>query len=60
MRVGESSGIAITKQIQLLRSEVKPNVYKLTPGIGLGKREYGLFLSRGEEMSPYVYDVSVQ
>jgi hypothetical protein len=55
-----SKGISITHQIQLFRSEVKPGVYKIAPSAGLAKGEYGLFLSRGEGMAPYIYDFSVQ
>jgi hypothetical protein len=55
-----SKGISITHQIQLLRLEVKPGVYKITPANGLTKGEYGLYLSRGEGMAPYIYDFSVE
>jgi hypothetical protein len=56
----ESNGIALTHQVQLSRSEVKPGVYKITPTVGLGRGEYGLYLSRGEGMAAYIYDFSVQ
>lgn len=55
-----SSGISITHQLQLFRDEVKPGVYKITPATALDKGEYALYLARGEGMSPYVYDFSVQ
>jgi hypothetical protein len=54
-----SSGISITHQIQLFRSEVKSGVYMITPAGELGKGEYALYLARGEGMQPYVYDFSV-
>lgn len=54
-----SSGISITRQIQLFRSEEKPGVYKIAPAVALNKGEYALYLTRGEGMSPYVYDFSV-
>jgi PDZ domain/PEGA domain len=54
-----SSGISITHQIQLFRSEVKSGVYMITPAGELGKGEYALYLARGEGMTPYVYDFSV-
>lgn len=54
-----SSGISLTHQIQLFRSEEKPGVYKIAPAVVLGKGEYALYLTRGEGMSPYVYDFSV-
>jgi hypothetical protein len=54
-----SSGISITHQIQLFRSEVKPGIYTITPAVALGKGEYALYLARGEEMKAYVYDFSV-
>jgi hypothetical protein len=56
----ESKGISLTHQVQLSRSEVKPGVYKITPAAGLRRGEYGLYLSRGEGMAPYIYDFSVQ
>jgi hypothetical protein len=54
-----SSGISITHQIQLFRSEAKPGIYKITPAVALGKGEYALYLVRGEGMAAYVYDFSV-
>jgi hypothetical protein len=56
----ESKGIALTHQIQVFRSEVKPGVYKIAPAVTLSHGEYGLYLSRGEGMAPYIYDFSVQ
>ena len=55
-----SSGISLTHQIQILRSEVKTNIYKVVPATALSRGEYALYLSRGEGMAPYVYDFSVQ
>ena len=55
-----SSGISLTHQIQLLREEVNPGVYRIMPATELGKGEYGLYLSRGEGMSAFVYDFGVQ
>jgi hypothetical protein len=55
-----SSGITLTHQIQLLRDEVEPDVYRIMPAHELSKGEYALYLSRGEGMAPYVYDFSVQ
>jgi hypothetical protein len=54
-----SSGISLTHQVQLFRSEVKSGVYKVAPAAALGKGEYALYLSRGEGMAPYVYDFGV-
>jgi hypothetical protein len=54
-----SSGISITHQIQLFRSEEKTGAYKLIPGLTLQEGEYALYIIRGEGMSPYVYDFSV-
>lgn len=51
-----SSGISLTHQIQLLRSEVKPGIYKISPATALGQGEYAVYLSRGEGMAAYVYD----
>src|SRR5208282_4734967 len=48
-----SQGIALTHQVQLSRSEVKPGVYKIAPAVGLSRGEYGLYLSRGEGMKAY-------
>ena len=55
----ESSGISLTHQIQLLRSEEKPGVYRVMPARELEKGEYALYLSRGEGMAAYVYDFGV-
>ena len=55
-----SSGISLTHQTQLFRSEVKTGVYKVEPASTLKQGEYALFLARGQGMAPYVYDFSVQ
>ena len=55
-----SKGISLTHQVQLDRSEVKSGVYKITPVGGLSRGEYGLYLTRGEGLAPYIYDFSVQ
>jgi hypothetical protein len=55
-----SSGISLTHQVQLLRSEVKSDLYRIAPAAALGRGEYALYLSRGEGMAPYVYDFGVQ
>jgi hypothetical protein len=55
-----SSGISLTHQIQLTRSEEKAGTYKLTPAVSLEKGEYALYLTRGEGMPPYIYDFSVR
>jgi hypothetical protein len=55
-----SSGISLTHQVQLFRSEAKSGVYKIAPAAALSKGEYALYLSRGEGMAPYVYDFGVQ
>jgi hypothetical protein len=55
-----STGITLTHQIQLFRSEPKPEIFKMMPAGELKQGEYALFLSRGEGMAAYVYDFSVQ
>jgi hypothetical protein len=55
-----SSGISLTHQVQLLRSEVKSSIYKIVPATVLSRGEYALYLSRGEGMAAYVYDFSAQ
>lgn len=55
-----SKGIALTHQVQLNRSEIRPGIYKIAPAVGLSRGEYGLYLSRGENMAPYIYDFSIQ
>jgi PDZ domain-containing protein len=55
-----SSGISLTHQIQLLREEVNPGVYRVMPATELGRGEYALYLSRGEGMAAFVYDFGVQ
>jgi hypothetical protein len=54
-----SSGISLTHQIQLLRDEVIPGVYRIMPATELGQGEYALYLSRGEGMAAFVYDFGV-
>jgi hypothetical protein len=56
----KSEGISLTHQVQLSRSEVRPGVYKIGPAAGLSKGEYGLYLNRGQETAPYMYDFSVE
>jgi hypothetical protein len=55
-----SSGISLTHQVQLSRSEVKSGIYKIVPAVALSRGEYALYLSRGEGMAAYVYDFGVQ
>jgi hypothetical protein len=55
-----SSGISLTHQVQLFRSEVKSGIYKIAPAVALSRGEYALYLSRGEGMAAYVYDFGVQ
>jgi len=55
-----SSGISLTHQVQLMRSEVKSGVYRIAPASSLDRGEYALYLSRGEGMAAYVYDFGVQ
>jgi len=55
-----SSGISLTHQVQLFRSEVNSGVYKIMPATELASGEYALYLSRGEGMAAYVYDFGVQ
>jgi hypothetical protein len=55
-----SSGISLTHQVQILRSEPSPGVYMITPAVELSKGEYALYLARGEGMAAYVYDFGVQ
>jgi hypothetical protein len=56
----QSSGVALSHEVQLSRTEVRPGVYKIAPVTTLTKGEYGLYLSRGEGMAPYIYDFSVE
>lgn len=55
-----SSGVALSHEVQLSRTEVRPGVYKIAPMTTLSKGEYGLYLDRGENLAPYVYDFSVE
>jgi hypothetical protein len=54
-----STGISITHQIQLSRSEIKPGIYTLAPAVEIGKGEYALYLIRGEGTQAYIYDFAV-
>ncbi len=53
-----SSGISITHQVQLVRSEEAEGIYRVTPIAGLSKGEYALYIRRGDGLSAYVYDFS--
>jgi PDZ domain len=55
-----SSGISITHQVQVFRSEEKLGVYKIIASTSLKKGEYALYVTRGNGLSPYVYDFSVE
>lgn len=55
---GASSGISITHQVQLVRSEEAEGIYRVTPIAGLSKGEYALYIRRGDGLSAYVYDFS--
>lgn len=55
-----SSGISLTHQVQLFRSEVSTGVYRISTAAALANGEYALYLSRGEGMAAYVYDFGVQ
>jgi hypothetical protein len=55
-----SSGISRTHQIEILRSEEKPGIDKVTPAAPLNKGEYALYLPQGHGAGPAVYDFSVQ
>jgi hypothetical protein len=55
-----SSGISLTHQVQILRSEPTPGIYMITPATELTRGEYALYLARGEGMAAYVYDFGVQ
>jgi hypothetical protein len=59
-RFRSSSGVTLTHQIQLLRSEIKTGVYSVAPATALQRGEYALYLSRGEGMAPYAYDFGVE
>lgn len=50
---------ALAHQIELTRAEVNPGVYKIVPAVTLGPGEYGIYFSRGESTSPYIYDFTV-
>ncbi|HTQ98185.1 MAG TPA: hypothetical protein VMH89_15340, partial [Candidatus Acidoferrum sp.] len=55
-----SKGVALSHEIQISKSELKPGVYQIQPMSTLSHGEYGLFLARGEGMAPYMYDFSVE
>jgi hypothetical protein len=56
----KSAGLTVTHEIQLFRSEVQPEVFKIMPAEELKKGEYALYLMRNEGMPSYIYDFSVQ
>lgn len=55
-----SQGISIRSQIQVLRKQIEPNLYQLTPAMNLKSGEYALYLFRGYDLPGYVYDFSVE
>jgi hypothetical protein len=56
----KSAGLTVTHQVQLFRSEVAPEVFKIMPAEELKKGEYALYLWRNEGTPAYLYDFSVQ
>lgn len=55
-----SSGISITHQLQVVRSEPASGVYEVTPADPLKPGEYAMYLQRGEGLPAVLYDFSVQ
>jgi hypothetical protein len=55
-----SSGITLTHQVQLFRTEENAGVYKVLPANPLQKGEYALYVARGNGLAAYVYDFSVE
>lgn len=55
-----SSGISITHQLEVLRSEPSPGKYELKPADRLKVGEYAFYLQRGEGLPPMLFDFSVQ
>ena len=55
-----SSGITVTHQVQLFRSEEQAGVYKVMPASPLKKGEYALYVTRGNGLAAYIYDFSVE
>jgi hypothetical protein len=56
----KSSGITLTHQIQLFRSEDRPGIYEIVPATPLKKGEYALYVARGNGLAAYIYDFSVE
>jgi hypothetical protein len=54
-----SSGVSITHQVAVVRSERAPGTYEITPESPLKPGEYALYLQRGEGLPAMLYDFSV-
>ncbi|HVB32984.1 MAG TPA: hypothetical protein VNJ52_01220 [Patescibacteria group bacterium] len=55
-----STGISITHQLEVVRTEPKPATYELKPANTLKPGEYAFYLQRGEGLPPMLFDFSVQ
>jgi hypothetical protein len=55
-----SSGISLRSQLQVVRKQIEPDLYRLTPADALKPGQYALYLFRGYELPGFVYDFSVE
>jgi hypothetical protein len=58
--LGANAGIATRAQVQVVRKQVAPGLYELTPAEPLKRGEYGFYLYRGYDLPGYIYDFSVK
>jgi len=58
--LGANGGIATRAQVQVVRKQIEPGLYELSPAAPLKRGEYGFYLYRGYHLPGYVYDFSVE
>ena len=57
---GANAGISTRAQVQLVRKQIAPGLYALSPAEPLKPGEYGFYLHRGYDLPGYIYDFSVK
>lgn len=56
----ESRGPSIRSQIQCLRREIEPGLYRVIPAEALTDGEYAFYLYRGYDLPPLIYDFGAE
>lgn len=58
--LGANAGIATREQVEVVRNQIAPGLYSLTPAAPLKRGEYGFYLFRGYDLPGYIYDFGVE